>query len=345
MTETRVNSGSKDLVSVIVPVHNVEDYLSRCLESVSGQTYGNLEIILVDDGSTDRSGTICDEHARRDPRVRVIHQSNKRLWAARNTGIEASRGEFLMFPDADDYIHRDTIRLMREAINLDGGYDLAIARMRKVTDDSADTASEVIPRLLTNTRDELFAGLFGLRHRDPFYPYQWNKLYRRSVAGGVRCREYLRAQDVDFNFRVFLSVRRAVLIDNDLYFWRQRPGQLTRRPESEALRHECLTEMAYRNYLELPPDAGCYDHYLLEQLYREMVFMKDLALGGPGFKKIRDRCAEIHRAIRRDLLRERGIPATGKAVLLARYHLPRLNRAAMAVAGLIIRLRDKDRDS
>ncbi len=102
----------ESLISVIVPVYNVEAYLPRCLDSIANQTYRNLDIILVDDGSTGGSGMLCDEYAARDSRVRVIHQSNKGLWAARNAGQDAANGDFLFFPDADDYFHYDMIRLM-----------------------------------------------------------------------------------------------------------------------------------------------------------------------------------------------------------------------------------------
>ena len=102
---------SGDLISIIVPVYNTEQFLPRCLACIERQTYRNLEIILVDDGSTDRSGAICDEFARKDPRARVIHQENQGLWAARNAGQRVAMGDFLIFPDSDDYFHADMLRL------------------------------------------------------------------------------------------------------------------------------------------------------------------------------------------------------------------------------------------
>ncbi|WP_440249335.1 glycosyltransferase family 2 protein [Dialister succinatiphilus] len=90
--------------SVIVPVYNVEKYIHRCVDSILKQSYRNLELILVDDGSTDHSGRICDEYEKRDNRVRVIHQKNTGLSGARNTGIRQSTGDFLFFVDSDDYV-------------------------------------------------------------------------------------------------------------------------------------------------------------------------------------------------------------------------------------------------
>ena len=102
------------LISVIVPVYNVEKYLPECVESIISQTYGNLEIILVDDGSTDRSGKICDEFAEKDSRIVVIHQKNSGVSAARNRGLDVCKGDYISFVDSDDYYCTD---LMESAMN------------------------------------------------------------------------------------------------------------------------------------------------------------------------------------------------------------------------------------
>ena len=116
----------KELISVIVPVYNIEVYLPRCIETIARQTYRNLEIILVDDGSTDGSGAICDEYVKTDERAIVIHQENQGLWAARNTGQKVAHGQYLMYVDGDDYLHVDAIKAMYEAINQNGSYDMAM---------------------------------------------------------------------------------------------------------------------------------------------------------------------------------------------------------------------------
>lgn len=94
------------MVSIIVPVYNVEEYLSECVDSVLNQTYSDIEVILVDDGSTDQSGNICDEYAEMDSRIKVIHKKNEGVSAARNTGIETASGERIIFVDSDDCLHR-----------------------------------------------------------------------------------------------------------------------------------------------------------------------------------------------------------------------------------------------
>lgn len=102
----------KELISVIVPVYNVEKYLSRCVDSIIGQTYSNLEIILVNDGSTDLSGAICDEYKKKDKRIVVIHQKNGGLSQARNSGMEIMSGKYVAFVDSDDYISEDYIEYL-----------------------------------------------------------------------------------------------------------------------------------------------------------------------------------------------------------------------------------------
>ena len=107
---------SKPLVSIIVPVYQVKNYVGECVESLLRQTYTNLEILLVDDGSTDGSGAICDEYARGDNRIRVIHQENQGLSSARNTGLDQAKGEYVAFVDSDDAVRLDYIETL---------YDLA----------------------------------------------------------------------------------------------------------------------------------------------------------------------------------------------------------------------------
>ena len=106
----------KDLISVVIPIYNVQEFLPKCIDSVINQTYDNLEIILVDDGSPDDSGYICDKYKAKDSRIKVIHKKNGGLSDARNVGIENSNGKYICFVDSDDIIHKDFIKCQYENI-------------------------------------------------------------------------------------------------------------------------------------------------------------------------------------------------------------------------------------
>ena len=106
----------EDMISVIIPVYNVENFLDKCIKSVLYQSYKNLEIILVDDGSTDKSGKICDEYKMTDKRIKVIHKANGGLSDARNTGLKTARGKYYSFIDSDDYIASEMLQIMIEII-------------------------------------------------------------------------------------------------------------------------------------------------------------------------------------------------------------------------------------
>lgn len=122
----------KAKISVIVPVYNVEEYLPKCIESIRNQTHKNIEIILVNDGSTDRCGNICNEYAALDHRIKVIHQKNEGLAGARNTGIEAATGEYLAFVDSDDWIDADMYEVLHNLI-IENEADIAMCRVREIS--------------------------------------------------------------------------------------------------------------------------------------------------------------------------------------------------------------------
>ncbi len=173
---------NEPLISVIVPVYRVERYLDRCVESVVKQSYHNLEIILVDDGSPDRCGEMCDAWAERDGRIRVIHKPNGGLSDARNAGVRACRGEYVVFADSDDYLSEQMVeRLYRAAEN--AGTKMAVCGINCVTDAGASTGeSDGSPVV-----DEVLAAQEVLRrfyqHHGWFYIVAWNRLYHRSLLG------------------------------------------------------------------------------------------------------------------------------------------------------------------
>lgn len=181
------------MVSVIVPIYNNEKYLPRCIESIIRQAYSDIEIILVDDGSTDSSGTICDKYAAKDERISVIHTSNCGVSSARNKGLDAACGEYVYFVDSDDIISRNAIEIL---VALIGNYDMSFAghaiydtnkRLRTRWEDYSEQ-----PHIWE--RDEALMLMFdcsalkGYKQKYYYIGYCYNKLFRKSILDNFNIR-------------------------------------------------------------------------------------------------------------------------------------------------------------
>ncbi len=165
-----------DLISVIVPVYNVEDYLRECLDSIISQTYTNLEIILVDDGSPDGSGTICDEYAKKDSRIKVIHQQNSGVSVARNTGLKAVTGDYIGFVDSDDYIEPNMYEELHRCL-IENDADMSVCGIKQF---GAKTKSDFYGNKCLNK------SAFLKKLLDETVPsYLWNKLYKKHLFSGI----------------------------------------------------------------------------------------------------------------------------------------------------------------
>lgn len=212
-----------DLVSVIVPVYSVEQFLPRCIDSVLTQTHENWELILIDDGSPDRSGDICDEYAANDARIRVIHQDNGGLSVARNTGLEHAAGDYITFVDSDDWLAPDfASAMLRHLVEYDA--DIAVAGLLRTTDGTVTTP--MIPgSVMILDRDETMAKLNGSLHT--VLTVACAKLYRASTLEGVSFPPKRLHEDEFTTYRALAASRRVVVSDRQLYFYWQRPDSIT----------------------------------------------------------------------------------------------------------------------
>lgn len=204
-------------ISVIIPIYKVENYLKECLNSVVNQTYTNLEIILVDDGSPDNCPQICEDYASKDKRIKVIHKENGGLSSARNAGLEIATGEYIAFVDSDDWLELDMYELLLDELlksNADvsicnpifegkGKNNLCSNRTRVI-----DNKEEIFSLLTSNIRFEV-----------------WNKLFRKTVVSDTRFIIGQVYEDLNFDRNVFSQVNRIVYIDKSKYHYRvNRPG-------------------------------------------------------------------------------------------------------------------------
>ena len=215
------------LISVIIPVFNVRPYLTKALESVIRQTYSHLEIIVVDDGSTDGSGDICDEFAARDERIKVIHQENRGLSNARNTGLDIINGEAVAFLDSDDSYHPDFIKTLAEAMDRVNA-DIAVCRC--IVHD-ADKPNLYIRK--EKTWPSARAGIYGRTEAlwaladGKINASVWNKLYSSKLWDNIRFPDGHNYEDIDIMFRVFDRCSSITVLDQLLYHYLNRPGSIT----------------------------------------------------------------------------------------------------------------------
>ena len=211
---------NRPLISVIVPVYNVEAYLDKCIRSIVDQTYKNLEIILVDDGSPDRSGAICDAWAARDSRIRVIHQKNAGGGAARNAGLDIASGDLIAFVDSDDYLSADMYSHLYELLGR--GADIAECAYQDVWDSSASFPETPF----TVTRWDTQSALEQHIRDRAFRQLIWNKLYRRETVGSIRFPVGTRIDDEFFTYQVLANAGTLIRSDRVCYAYRQQQSSV-----------------------------------------------------------------------------------------------------------------------
>ena len=213
------------MISVIVPIYKVEKYLKRCVDSLLGQTFTDFEVILVDDGSPDGCGAICDAYASQDPRVRALHKSNGGLSDARNAGLLVAAGDEIAFLDSDDWVAPDFLAALHDAL-IRTGADIAECAVVK-TDGTADIASDGADGASSEpTVYSTEPALRELIHDGAFRQTVWNKLYKRSVLEGILFPVGRTNEDEFWTYKVFARAEKAAKIDRPLYCYFQRPGSI-----------------------------------------------------------------------------------------------------------------------
>lgn len=231
------------LISVIVPIYNVDKYVRKCLESLKNQTMKQIEVICIDDGSTDGSGEIAEEYKNEVgwPRFRVIHTKNRGLSAARNRGIDEAKADWLMFVDSDDWVEPEFCRIPYEAV-LEYGVDMVVfeayqttefGRIKKVK--QAQTIPEVV-----KAEDVIMSSI------------TWNKLYKKDLFNDIRYPEGHVFEDIATTYKLIHKANQILKVQNYLYYYRYRQGSITHLSVSiddflsmSKQRYEELLELGY----------------------------------------------------------------------------------------------------
>ena len=248
-------------ISLIVPVYQVEQYLDRCVESICAQTFRDFECILVDDGSTDASGRMCDEYARKYHNFTVIHKENGGLSSARNRAIPHAKGDYLCFFDSDDVLHPQALEKMAAAMEQTGA-DLVSAPLQEFSTTQPEFAdlrqmqTEVLEQ--TDFIDHLLPVNFG-----KICVTACGKLYRREIFEHIRYPEGKIYEDLHVYLDVLLACRRIAVLSEPLYYYYTNPASITR---SNYLKHDRFGEFQVRErYIGFFRERGLEDQMLLAQ--------------------------------------------------------------------------------
>lgn len=218
-------------VSVIVPIYKVEPYLKRAVASILHQTYHNLEIILVDDGSPDQCGRICDDYAKEDNRITVIHKENGGLSDARNAGLDAAHGEYIVFVDSDDFIAEDYVETLMQCLKK---YDADVAMCSYAVTASVELDESIFKASRDETvevcdRRELLNNLYDANHKDAtYFIVSWNKIYKASLWQDVRFPKGRIHEDEATTYKIYDRAQKGVYLHRPLYGYFTAPSSITR---------------------------------------------------------------------------------------------------------------------
>lgn len=266
-------------ISIIVPIYKVKkEYLVKCIDSLINQTFKNIEIILVDDGSPDESGNICDNYATLDERIKVIHQENSGVSVARNKGINESKGEWLIFVDADDWIELDTCEQYAKAIEYNN-IDMILSKSyiyfnsNKIDESYSKYKSDAI----INNKKELIESLFLVKNKDnvsfTYIGAPWGKCLKKSILmenniffkNGVKIGE-----DALFNYRYFSVLDNVMFINKSFYYYRMNDNSVTNSYISDLIETYYILFESFDEYIKKVQivNKSVYSAFVIRQLFR-----------------------------------------------------------------------------
>ena len=305
------------LISVIVPVYNVEQYLDACMESIVAQSYRHLEILVVDDGSTDSSGEMCDRWAERDERIRVIHQPNGGLSAARNTALDAMSGELVIMVDSDDVMHPEAAALLLETMQQHDA-DLAVGGYITISHDEQpqwDTIDGTAPRIRCYSQQEAIHEVFYQQSLDHS---AWARIYKAGLFDDLRYPVGRLYEDLAIIYPLLKKCGRIVKVDQPVYAYRQRQHSILdhfspRRADVIEVCEQLEEQMGQSDPQYLKPVRS----RLLSAYFNIMLLSnQDKAT---DHQALQDRCWQGIKRLRGECLFDRHVRRKNKMGILASY--------------------------
>lgn len=272
------------MISVIVPVYNVEKYLERCVKSIAAQTYKDLEILLIDDGSTDKSGKMCDDFQQTDSRIKAFHKQNGGLSDARNYGIEHSAGEFISFVDSDDYIDEKMLETLHRLIT-ENDADLAVCSAMDVFEGKEVTQVKEIKEFNLNKVES-----YKYMLRGDGIPSACNKLYKRQTVGDVRFPVGKLYEDGFFTPQILKKVEKTAVTSKPMYYYFRRADSITTKPFRKGdLDVIEAYDKCVKQVKELCPEALPYAEFRYRNAYfnvLDKMLMRDDCKEIPEYKQV-----------------------------------------------------------
>ena len=312
----------KPIISVIVPIYNVEDYLPTCLNSIAAQTFKDIEVILVDDGSTDKSGEICDEFCNKDNRFHVIHKKNEGVSSARNTGLDTTHGLFISFIDSDDYIHPKMLEILYNAIK-ETGCDVSMVKTKYSGKDVNFEEIENKKPLIIN-QEKIFYNFFMYSSNDWQFISVFNKLYKKEIANKYRFKGKI-GEDATYNSTLFLDISKIALVDSNLYYYVQRNTSLMHNFVSKGLYIGDIKTF-YEIYSKIPISLKKIRGYALQKTYKRMLSARYYGKGTTYEKETEKMINSIKGITLSDFTRNSFIPLKYRLIILIFLKIPSLYR-------------------
>ena len=266
---------NEPLISIIIPVYNVEKYIRKCVDSVLNQTYKNLQVILVDDGSTDKSTEICDEYKERDARVEVVHKVNEGLPAARNTGLERMKGDYVGFIDSDDWVDVQMVEHLLHNIQAQDA-DISVIEMVKV---QGDVEIDQKPCKVDIYTQEEYAKKFFKIGSQKIVHYVCNKLFKSSIVNDKTFEKaFSIGEDVVAFYKMLLKAKKIVSSNQIMYFYRQNTGMTSKFNEKYF-----GLEQVWKRVEEITKEEAAtqYDLFVkVNQARINFTILTEIAIGG-----------------------------------------------------------------
>jgi glycosyltransferase involved in cell wall biosynthesis len=305
-------------VTVIVPVYNSRKLLNNCVRSILRQTYTNLQVVLVDDGSTDGSGELCDQFAKYDFRVEVIHQPNSGIGAAQNAGLDVAKGEFIAFSDNDDLMHPQMIErlyeiLIRNQADMSrcGWHNIGESKaLEKYEQDAVATLPEakvVVFESVGQAYQTVFSKVGRILKKNAEYMYfhegNWAKLYDAKIFSQLRFPENGYAQDVYINTELHLNVRKCASVTQKLYYWLQHPQSVTHTSRKFKF-HADIMDAAFHN-IDVSNEFGIFPKRSYFHMKTTIKLLKMTATTVEEFELVKQYKAKYRQYLKKLKLTER----------------------------------------